>query len=45
MLFVNFMLIVLQKNPSILRNTDRVDFIEKNLDNVRFIKVNGLPAL
>ena len=45
MLFVKFMLIVVQKNPSILRNTDRVDFVEKILDNVQFIKVNGLPAV
>ena len=32
-------------NPSIIKNTTHVDFNDKNLDNVRFIKVNSFPAL
>ena len=32
-------------DPSIIRNTAHVDFNDKNLDNVRFIKVNSLPAI
>ena len=31
--------------PSIIRNTAHVDFNDKNLDNVRFVKVNSLPAV
>ena len=30
---------------SIIRNTAHVDFNDKNLDNVRFIKVNRFPAI
>ena len=26
--------------PSIIRNNAHIDFIDKNLDNVRFVKVN-----
>ena len=32
-------------DPSIIRNTAHVDFNEKNLDNVRFVQVNSLPAV
>ena len=32
-------------DPSIIRNTSHVDFNDKNLDNVRFIKVNSMPTL
>ena len=32
-------------DPSIKRNTTHVDFDDKNLDNVRFVKVNSLPAV
>ena len=32
-------------DPSILRNTIYVDFNDKNLDNVRFVKVNCLSAV
>ena len=32
-------------DPSIIRNTAHVDFNDKNLDNVRFIKVISMPAL
>ena len=32
-------------DSSILKNTAHVDFNDKNLDNVRFIKVNSMPAL
>ena len=32
-------------DPSIIRNTTHVDFRDKNLDNVRFVKVNSLPAV
>ena len=32
-------------DPSIKRNTAHVDFNDKNLDNVRFVKVNKLPAV
>ena len=31
-------------DPSIIKNTTHVDFKDKNLDNVRFIKVNSFPA-
>ena len=30
-------------DASIIRNTAHVDFNDKNLDNVRFVKVNSLP--
>ena len=33
------------KDPSITRNTAHVDFNDKNLGNVRFVKVNSLPAV
>ena len=32
-------------DPSIIKNTDHVDFIDKNLDNVRSIKVNSVPTI
>ena len=32
-------------DPSIMKNTSHVDFNDKNLDNVRFIKVNSMPAV
>ena len=32
-------------NPSIIKNTAHVDSNDKNLDNVRFIKVNSMPAV
>ena len=32
-------------NPSLIRNSAQVDFNDKNLDNVRFVKVNKLPAV
>ena len=32
-------------DPSIIKNTDHVDFNVKNLDNVRWIKVNNMPAV
>ena len=32
-------------DPSILRNTTHVDFIDKNLHNVQFVKVNSMPAV
>ena len=32
-------------NPSIIKNTAHVDFTHKNLDNIRFIKVTGMPAV
>ena len=31
--------------PSIIKNSTQVDFKDKNLDNVRFIKVNSMPAV
>ena len=31
--------------PSIMRITTHVDFTDKNLDNIRFIKVNNTPAV
>ena len=31
-------------NSNILKNTAHVDFNDKNLDNVRFVKVNCMPA-
>ena len=30
--------------PSIRRNTVHVDFNDKNIDNVHFVRVNSLPA-
>ena len=30
--------------PSLITNTSNVDFNDKDLNNVRFIKVNSLPA-
>ena len=32
-------------DPSIIRNTSHVEFNEKKLDNVRFVKVNSMPAV
>ena len=32
-------------DPSIIKNTDRVDFKDKNLDKVHSIKVNSFPTL
>ena len=32
-------------DPSIIRNTAHVDLNDKNLDKVRFVKVNGMPAV
>ena len=32
-------------DPSILKNTAHADFKEKNLDNVRFVKVKSFPAI
>ena len=32
-------------DPSIIRNNAHVDFNDKNLDNVRFVKVNSLPEV
>ena len=31
--------------PRIIKNTSHVDFNVKNLDNVRFVKVNSMPAV
>ena len=31
-------------DPSVIKNTTHVDFIDKNLDNVRFLKANSFPA-
>ena len=32
-------------DPSITKNTAHVDFIDKNEDNVRFVKLNSMPAV
>ena len=32
-------------DPSIIKNTAHVDFNDKNLDNVRFVKINSTPAV
>ena len=32
-------------DPSIIKNSAHVDFNDKNLDNVRFVKINSLPAV
>ena len=32
------------ENPSTIENTANVDFNDKNLNNVRFLKVNSMPA-
>ena len=32
-------------HPTIIKNTAHVDFNDKNLDNVRFVKVNSMPAV
>ena len=32
-------------DPSIIKNIAHVDFNDKNLDNVRFVKVNSMPAV
>ena len=32
-------------DPSLLRNTSHVDFNDKNHDNVRFVKINSMPAV
>ena len=32
-------------DPSIIKSSAHVDFNEKNLNNVRFIKVNSIPTL
>ena len=32
-------------DPSIIKNTDHVDFNDKDIDNVRWIKVNHIPAV
>ena len=33
------------KNPSIIKNLDHVDFNDKNVDNVEWIKVNSFPTI
>ena len=33
------------KDPSIIRSTAHVDFNHKKLDNIRFSKINSLPAV
>ena len=33
------------KDPSIIKNTDQIDFNDKNLANVGFVKVNNMPAV
>ena len=30
-------------DPSIIKNTDHVDFNDKYLDNIKWIKVNNMP--
>ena len=32
-------------DPSIIKNTDHVDFNDINVDNIRFVKVNSIPNL
>ena len=32
-------------DPSIIKNTDHVEFNDKNLYNVRFVRENSLPAV
>ena len=32
-------------DPSVIKNNAHVDFIDKNLDNVRFVKVNSMSAV
>ena len=32
-------------DPSIIKNTDHVDFIDKILDNVKWIRVNNYPTI
>ena len=32
------------KDPIIIKSTAHVDFNDKNFDNVRFVKVNSMPA-
>ena len=32
-------------DPSIIKNNAHVDFIDKNFNNVRFVKVNSMPAV
>ena len=32
-------------DPSIIKNTAHVDFNDKTLDNLRFVKVNSMPAV
>ena len=32
-------------DPGIIKNTSHVDFKDKSLDNVRFVKINSLPAI
>ena len=32
-------------DPSIMKDTTHVDFNDKDLDNVRFVKVNSMPAV
>ena len=33
------------KDPSKIKNTTHVDFNDENLDNVRFVEVNSMPAV
>ena len=33
------------KNASITKNTAHVNFLDKNLDNVSFVKLNSMPAV
>ena len=33
------------EDPSIIKNNAHVNFIDENLDNVRFVKVNSIPAV
>ena len=38
------MLRIIYNDPSIIRNTAHVDFQDKSLGNVRFVKVNRFPS-
>ena len=42
---LNHTLIRNLNGPSIIKNTAHVDFNDQNLDDVRFVKVNSMPAV
>ena len=44
-MFQKITLIIKFNDPHLIKNNDHADFDDKKLDNVRFVKVNSMPAV